>query len=93
MNEEVKIIENPDVVSILLDKNLHPVAWERKMRELTQISGMTENEAESFLNTNAFVMELYYDISRGLFAVESEAVECCEIYNPYTGDEIAREAI
>ena len=32
-------------------------------------------------------LELYYEKGTGLFAVESDAVECTPIYSPYTKEE------
>ena len=31
-------------------------------------------------------MEVYYSPYQGLFAVESDAVECSDIFNPYSGE-------
>lgn len=52
---------------------------------------MSDDEAENWLLTTPIQLELFYDIGRGLFAAEVEAIDCCEIYNPYTGQEIPNE--
>lgn len=80
-----------ETFEITLDPVIHPTTYKRKMFELIHKSGLTEDEAKHFIDTTPFVLELLYDIDRGLFAVESEAVECIEIYNPYTGKEIPNE--
>lgn len=76
-----------EVIEIYLDSVKHPVAYNAKIDELIE-SGMTREEAEGFISTTPFVMELYYAPNQGLFLVESEAIESTEIYNPYCGEEI-----
>lgn len=89
MNKEPKPLKigetEGDTIKITLDPNLHPAAYERKLHELVTRSGMTESEAKVWIMQNPIVLEIFYDIDRGLFAVESEATAYCEIYNPYTG--------
>ena len=75
-----------EVIKVFLSKNEHPIAYEAKMRELMNESGMTEDEAELFLQTTPFELELYYSYNQGLFGVESEAVTDCDIINPYNGE-------
>lgn len=72
-----------ETVEVRLDPVSHPKAYETKKKELVD-SGMTEQEAEKALQV-PFVMELYYSKDQGLFAVESEALECCGVRNPYDG--------
>lgn len=50
------------------------------MEELIE-SGCSEDEARKFINDSTFVLELYYSPFYGMFAVESDAVECADIYN------------
>jgi hypothetical protein len=83
--------ETGDAIAVCLSENHTPVAWKRKKYELIRLSGMTEEEAQRHLETMPVSLELFYDIDRGLFAVEEEAGECCEIYNPYTGKEIPND--
>ncbi|MFR9543600.1 MAG: hypothetical protein SNH27_16320, partial [Rikenellaceae bacterium] len=58
--------------------------------ELIKQSGMTESEADDCLLTTPIQIELFYSAT-GLFAVEAEAVDNCEIYNPYDGKEIPND--
>ena len=53
--------------------------------------GMTRLEAEEYVRTTPICLEVYYDIGRGLFAVESEPIESITVFNPYTGKEIPKE--
>jgi hypothetical protein len=55
------------------------------------LNGLSREDAEHLTLNNPITLELFYDIGRGLFAVESEVVECIPVYNPYTGDEIPEQ--
>ena len=46
----------------------------------------TRDEAEQLVSDMEFELEIYYEKGTGLFAVESEAVESCTIYSPYTAE-------
>jgi hypothetical protein len=83
--------EEGDVMEVYLNPETMPEAYRRKKHELVHNSGMTEEEADRYLLTTPIPMELFYDIDRGLFAVEAEAGEACEVYNPYTGKEILND--
>jgi hypothetical protein len=83
--------ETGDTIAVYLLQRSTPAVWERKMYELIHQSGMTEEEAMRYMETTPVPLELFYDIDRGLFAVEEEAGECTEIYNPYTGKEIPND--
>lgn len=86
---DIKITEEEgDCIEVWLTKESTPIAYERKKYELVHKSGMTEEEAEIFIAQVPFVLEIFYSIDQGLFAVESEALESCVIFNPYTGTEI-----
>lgn len=87
--EELTIEENEGQLINVYLKPYHEV-YERKKYELIN-SGMSDDEAENWLLTTPIQLELFYDIDRGLFAAEAEAIDCCEIYNPYTGKEIPNE--
>ena len=81
--QDLRITETQgDTIEIFLCPNKHPVAYQRKLWELVN-QGMTRHEAETIL-LRPLQLELFYDIDTGLFAVEAEATECCEIYNPYS---------
>ena len=79
-----------ETVDITLMPEKYPVAFERKVRCVIS-GGMPRQEAEEYVRTTPICLEVYYDIGRGLFAVESEAVDNTEIFNPYTGEEIPKE--
>ncbi len=53
--------------------------------------GMSRQEAEEYVRTTPICLEVYYDIGRGLFAVESETADNIEIFNPYTGETVTKE--
>lgn len=78
-----------ETVEIRLDPVSHPKAYEAKKKELVD-NGMTEQEAEEAIRV-PFVMELYYSKNKGLFAVESDAIEYVDIRNPYDGVLIENE--
>lgn len=79
-----------EIIEFYLSPEKTPVAYERKVRCL-MLSGIPRMEAERDALTAPLSMELLYDIGRGLFALESEAVANIPIYNPYTGEEIPKE--
>ena len=79
-------VDDVEVIDVYLDEVKHPRAFKTKLHELIE-SGLDEDAARKFIRDTPFVMEVYYDLNRGLFMVESEAVESTEIYNPYTGVE------
>lgn len=76
-----------ELVDIYLDQHRHPLAFKVKLHELME-SGMSEQEAKSFLMTNPIQMELYYSKDQGLFMIETDAVESTTIYNPYDGKQM-----
>lgn len=81
--------EDCEVVDVRLTKQEHPNAYNTKVEELVS-AGMTREEAEDFL-LMPFCMEVFYSGDRGLFAVESDALECTPIYDPYTGIKMREE--
>lgn len=89
--EDYLRIEEDDceIIDIYLTPDKYPIAFDRKVRCMMS-GGSTRQEAERFVLTAPLQMELYYDIGRGLFAVESEAADSIPIYNPYTGEEIPK---
>lgn len=76
-----------EVFEIYLDPVKHPVAYGNKLDELVA-SGMSRDEAHSFILTTPFVLEVYYSEGHGMFLVESEAIEFNDMCNPYTGNVI-----
>ncbi|WP_195594670.1 hypothetical protein [Bacteroides fragilis] len=89
-NNRLVITSDVEVIDVRLCPNKTPLAYQRKLKELVEISGMTGDEAKTYL-LRPIQLELLYDYGLGLFAVESEAIESTEIYNPYTGKEIPKE--
>jgi len=83
--------ETGDTLEVCVSQKSTPEIWERKVHELVHKSGMSMEEAERYLAATPIALELFYDIDRGLFAVEEEAGECTEIFNPYTGKEIPND--
>lgn len=80
---EIMFGDDYEIVDIRLSKSAHPNAYNTKVDELVS-AGMTREEAENSLRM-PFCMEVFYSGERGLFAVESDALGCTPIYDPYTG--------
>lgn len=75
---------------VKLTKDKFPIAYENKVAELMEECGYTRKEAEEIISDMEIELEIYYEKGFGLFAVESEAVDCNgEIYSPYTKDILA----
>ena len=54
-------------------------------------SGLSQAEAEKVIASTPLKLELFYDVGRGSFAIDAEAVGNTPLYNPYTGKEIPDE--
>ena len=76
--------DNYESMNVLLSKEKTPIAFAKKVAELVE-SGLTPEEAETYVSQTEIEMEFYYSDGLGLFMVEAEAVESCKIVNPYTG--------
>lgn len=67
----------------------YPIVFQTKCEELIE-QGLAANmeEATKMAWDMEVELELYYEKSTGLFAVESGAVECigATIFSPYTGE-------
>ena len=79
-----------EVVKVTTSPDINPLTFKRRVRCL-MISGMTRVEAERYAITRPMQLSLFYNIGRGAFAVDSEAVGETPLYNPYTGEEIPEE--
>lgn len=79
---------NEEVINVYIDEVHYPNVFHRKLKELVDDCGMTEDEAREAITSQPFVLELVYHPNYGLFAVESEAIDSTEIFSPYTGEEI-----
>ena len=76
-----------ETVEVILSETKYPIAFANKLAELMESHAFdSEAEARQWLATNPICLELYYEKHRGLFAVESEALEGTpeEICSPYT---------
>ena len=74
-----------EVINVTLNERDHPETFEKKKKELIK-QGMNEEEARKDVEQTTFEMELYYSEDQGLFMVESEAIDSCDIWNPYDGE-------
>lgn len=93
MNDKLIISSTEaEIIDVYLCPNKYPVAYERKVRCMMS-SGLTREEAEKTVLTTPIQIELFYDIGRGLFAVESEPIGYIDVYNPYTGDVVKKEDV
>ena len=72
--------------NVVLTKDKFPIAYENKVQELMDDCDMSREEAENAIKDMKIELELYYEVGYGLFAIESDAVECCTIYSPYSGE-------
>lgn len=76
-----------ETIEVTLTPEKYPIAFERKVRELMEQGAFnTKEEAEKWVKSTPIILELYYEIDSGLFAVESEALESSpeSIYSPYS---------
>lgn len=79
--------DDGDTIDIQLTPSVTPDTFPRKVRCL-MLSGLSQEEAEKDVAKTPIQMELFYDVGRGLFAIEADAIGCTPLYNPYTGKEI-----
>lgn len=82
--------ETCEVIDIVTTPDAYPELFRRRVKSLMS-SGLPQPEAEKFVVSTALQLELFYDIGRGSFAVDAEAVGNAPLYNPYTGKEIPDE--
>lgn len=79
-----------EVIDVITTPDTHPELFRRRVKCLTS-SGLPQSEAEKFVASTPLKLELFYDIDRGGFAIDAEAVGNTPLYNPYTGKEIPDE--
>lgn len=80
----MKAYKNDEIVSVSIDLRKYPTLYNNKIAELVK-EGCTEDEAKEIIGEHPYIeIELYYEIGYGLFGVESDAVECTEVFSPYT---------
>ena len=90
----IKINEpnHEEVIEVRLSREKTPIAFKEKLDELMEEGAFdTEKEAIEWIEKTPFVMELYYEQGQGLFLVESEAIDNCDIVSPYTKEELVEE--
>lgn len=81
--------DNYESIMITLTREKYPIAFKAKLEELIEEGAFeNENEAIDWIESTPIELEIYYEKGSGLFAVESEAVECNGTYSPYTKSEI-----
>ena len=90
----IKINEpnHEEVIEVRLSREKTPKAFKEKLEELMEEGAFdTEKEAIEWIEKTPFVMEMYYEKGQGLFLVESEAIDNCDIVSPYTKEELVEE--
>lgn len=89
-NNRVNKPEDCETIEVTITENKYPILFKKKVQELVEDCGMTEEDARNEVEGMTIVLELMYSISSGLYAVESDAVESCAstLFNPYTGENL-----
>jgi hypothetical protein len=82
---KLNTVGNEEIITLKIDEKEHPIAYKAKLDELIEC-GMSEDEARKYIS-QGFVMEIHYAPNQGFFLVESEAIGCTTIFNPYDGIE------
>jgi len=87
--EKLNLPNEIETIHVKLSKEQTPIAYENKVKELMgEGCELTREEAEKFVDEADFVLELYYQTCYGLFAVESDAIECgATISSPYNKED------
>lgn len=91
MDKGIAITDDYDeVIEVITTPAINPITFQRRVRCL-MISGLSKEQAEHIASTEPMKLELFYDIGRGIFAIDAEAVGNTPLYNPYTAEEIPDE--
>lgn len=79
---------NYESIIVRLSEKETPIAFAHKLNELmSQKCFDNIDEARAWIESTPFEMDVYYEVGKGLFCVESEAVENgADIFSPYTGE-------
>ena len=91
---KIKVHDSNHVESIqvMLSRDRTPIAFQNKLEELmAQKAFDTEEEAIKWIEKTPFKMEMYYEKGHGLFLVESEAIDSCDLVSPYTKEELVEQ--
>lgn len=86
----VKIGTTPESLPLTISANQYPKVAMAKKEELMS-QGLSEEDANNVISNLYFDIELFYSKGNGIFAVESGAVECEEVYDPYTQIKLTNE--
>lgn len=79
-----------EVVDVVTTPETNPEMFRCRVKCL-MYSGLSQAEAEKVIASTPLKLELFYDVGRGSFAIDAEAVGNTPLYNPYTGKEIPDE--
>lgn len=79
-----------EAIEVITTPQMNPITFRRRVRCL-MLSGLSQPEAERIASTEPIKLELFYDIGRGAFAVDAEAVGNTPLFNPYTAEGIPDE--
>ena len=82
--------EVDEVVEVITTPTINPEMFRHRVKCL-MLSGLLQEKAEQTIATTPLKLSLFYDIGRGAFAIDAEAVSNATLYNPYTGKEIPDE--
>ena len=78
-----------ETIGVLLTRKTFPIAFQNKLNELMEQGAFdSEEDATKWIESNPIVLEIMYEKDSGLFAVESEAIECGTLVSPYSGERI-----
>lgn len=91
MEDTIKIPAEAETIEVRLSPIKTPVAFNNKVKELVEECGLSEEEAKREVLNMTFVLEVIYEKNCGLFAVESDTLDCSRVWSPYTQKEIECE--
>ena len=78
-----------ETIGVLLTRKTFPIAFQNKLNELMEQGAFdNEEDATKWIESTPIVLEIMYEEDNGLFAVESEAIECDTLVSPYSGERI-----
>lgn len=81
-----------EYIEVLLTPTKYPIAYKNKVDELMeQKSFDSREEAEQWVQTTPICVEFVYEKHRGLFAVESVAIEANACISPYSGLDVVSD--
>lgn len=91
MEDTLIIAQEPEYIEVRLSPDKTPVAFNNKVKELIEECGLSPEEAKREALNMTFVLEVIYEKNCGLFAVESDTLDCSRVWSPYTQKEIVCE--